>query len=266
MTNEVKCENCKHPPCDLPHPERCPEVTYPHCNAVVCDCHETQCEFPAAPPVPVIECPVCDKVGEHVCKFPATNEAGGCSLCEKGFPLRSDGEHYGTQSLGMIPNRRCELLPPLPTSAKADEVPERIWLHRSVIARDRERGCGGYYFEPVGHDINGESVEYVRADTRVRPSEVGSNLSLCSKCGFCQPVAGQEICYSCANGPRPNEVDVEAALVELQTLFPETSFHIGYAYLPKLYRINVPWHDLEVSGKTLAEAMAKVREFAKGAK
>jgi hypothetical protein len=44
-------------------------------------------------------------------------------------------------------------------------------------------------------------------------------------------------------------------------MFPETSFHVSYAYLPKLFRINVPWHDLEFSGKTFAEAMAKVREY-----
>lgn len=30
-----------------------------------------------------------------------------CALCERGFPLE-DGEHYGTQSLGMIPTTRCE--------------------------------------------------------------------------------------------------------------------------------------------------------------
>lgn len=33
-----------------------------------------------------------------------------CFLCEKGFPRRDDGIHYGTQSLGMIPDRRCEAL------------------------------------------------------------------------------------------------------------------------------------------------------------
>ncbi len=35
-------------------------------------------------------------------------ERGGhhCQLCERGFP-KKDGHHYGTQSLGMIPNTPC---------------------------------------------------------------------------------------------------------------------------------------------------------------
>lgn len=36
-----------------------------------------------------------------------------CPECEKGFPIE-EGEHYGTQSLGMIPTTRCRALPPAP--------------------------------------------------------------------------------------------------------------------------------------------------------
>jgi hypothetical protein len=30
-----------------------------------------------------------------------------CHLCVKGFPVNASGEHYGTQSLGMISNTPC---------------------------------------------------------------------------------------------------------------------------------------------------------------
>lgn len=40
---------------------------------------------------------------------------------------------------------------------------ERIWIHRSVAARDlAARGFGTYYPEPVINDVGGEGVEYAR--------------------------------------------------------------------------------------------------------
>lgn len=48
---------------------------------------------------------------EQFCGCPGFQERpvaieAGCDLCDKGFPVEA-GDHYGTQSLGMIPTTRC---------------------------------------------------------------------------------------------------------------------------------------------------------------
>lgn len=34
-------------------------------------------------------------------------KSNGCNLCDTGFPIGESGQHYGTQSLGMIPTTPC---------------------------------------------------------------------------------------------------------------------------------------------------------------
>jgi len=45
--------------------------------------------------------------------FTITKPTPDCLLCATGFPISVRGNHYGTQSLGMIPPKRCLKLAPL---------------------------------------------------------------------------------------------------------------------------------------------------------
>jgi len=52
-----------------------------------------------------------------------------CSLCDKGFPINEHGEHYGAQSLGMVPSRRCDKLVPFSEPAKPIQYASDLIAH-----------------------------------------------------------------------------------------------------------------------------------------
>ena len=56
-----------------------------------------------------------------------------CTLCDKGFPINEHGEHYGTQSLGMIPSRRCEKLPEDAEKAERVHRPRKTASTRRIV-------------------------------------------------------------------------------------------------------------------------------------
>lgn len=57
-----------------------------------------------------------------------------CLLCEKGFPVEN-GEHYGTQSAGMIPTTKCTAAQPAATRDAVAQARRETWKEAIEIVK-----------------------------------------------------------------------------------------------------------------------------------
>ena len=96
--------------------------------------------------------------------------ATGCALCNVGFPKNRD-EHYGTQSLGMIPNTACTALPPPPR--RNTYTPEQLaWLRREYPRLSR-RALTAAYNAKFGTEISHDSLVRLLKTQGIRSGRSG---------------------------------------------------------------------------------------------
>jgi hypothetical protein len=155
-----------------------------------------------------------------------------CGNCEIGHPINDDGEHYGTQRLGMISNTRCAKLPPAPSEpAKVESVipsqPMAEWEREAV----RER---------ISPSPRTEESEPAKARCRIATQSACYAPSECDKADRCLGGRGSLVPSEPAKAPLSermlqggkriewaNEVaDLEARLYAADTLNESYKFQV----------------------------------------